>query len=281
MEPKWYTETDRTWGDLFNEVAERFPGKEALVFRGERLTYRDLRRRIDTCAKGLMKIGVKGGDHVALWMTNSPEWIYVQFAVYKLGAALLPVYTRFKQSELEYSLKQSDSSTLIMNDQFLGKIDAMEMFKSLCPEVDQCRPGELSAERLPRLKRVICFSDAEYTGMFPFSKIMESGEDPSLDEALVPGALVFEEPLADIDPLRDIRRLLANAGHHRAGLPVKAHFGRMVSDLTDSVSGDIGNIDITIGCNFTGDKRQPCCDQRLAGDPAIFILFNNRIEYGI
>jgi len=184
MEPKWYTETNRTWGDLFNEIADRFPDNEALVFGSERLTYRELRRRIDVCAKGLMKIGVKRGDHVAIWMTNSPEWIYVQFAVYKLGAALLPVYTRFKQEEVEYSLKQSDSSALIMNDRFLGKIDAMQMFKGLCPEVDRCEPGDLASERLPRLKRVVCFGEGEHPGIYPFSKIMELGEDPSLDEAL-------------------------------------------------------------------------------------------------
>jgi fatty-acyl-CoA synthase len=140
MEPKWYTETNRTWGDLFNEIAERFPENEALVFGSERL--------------------------------------YVQFAVYKLGAALLPVYTRFKQSEVEYSLKQSDSSTLIMNDRFLGKIDAMQMLKELCPEVDRCEPGDLASERLPRLKRVVCFGEGEYPGIYPFSKMSEQAVDP-------------------------------------------------------------------------------------------------------
>jgi fatty-acyl-CoA synthase len=184
MEPKWYTETQRTWGDLFNEVAARFPDNEALVFGRERLTYRSLRRRVDVCAKGLMEIGVRRGDHVALWMTNSPEWICTQFAVYKLGATLLPVYTRFKQSEVEYSLRQSDSSTLVMNDRFLGKIDAMEMFRDLCPEIDRCKPGGLESARLPRLKRVVCLSDRQYPGIFPFSRIMAFGENPSLDHAL-------------------------------------------------------------------------------------------------
>jgi fatty-acyl-CoA synthase len=204
MEPKWYTETNRTWGDLFNEVADRFPSHEALIFGSERLTYRELRRRIDICAKGLMKIGVRRGDHVAVWMTNSPEWIYVQFAVYKLGAALLPVYTRFKPSEVEYSLQQSDSSTLILNDRFLGKIDAMEMFKGLCPEVDRCKPGELSAERLPRLKRVVCFSERDYTGMFSFSKIMELGDDPSMDAGL-------QESEKAVDPF-DVMNIIYTSG---------------------------------------------------------------------
>ena len=184
MEPKWYTETNRTWGDLFNTVSERFPDNEALVFGGERLSYRELRSRIDMCARGLMKIGVKKGDHVAIWMTNSPEWIYIQFAVYKLGAALLPVYTRFKKSEVEYSFKQSDSSTLFLNDRFLGKIEAMEMFRELCPEIDGCEPGALQSERLPRLKRVVCLGEKDYPGVVPFSGIMDMGKDASLDEDL-------------------------------------------------------------------------------------------------
>jgi fatty-acyl-CoA synthase len=204
MEPKWYTETKRTWGDLLNEVADRFPDREALIFAGERLTYRELRRRVDVCAKGLMKIGVRRGDHVALWMTNCPEWIYTQFAVYKLGAALLPVYTRFKQSEVEYSLKQSDSSTLVMNDRFLGKIDAMGMFKDLCPEIDKCKPGELASEKLPRLKRVVCLSEGQYPGMYGFSKVMDLGEDPGLDAALA-------ESERAVDPF-DVMNIIYTSG---------------------------------------------------------------------
>lgn len=184
MEPSWYTETNRTWGDLLNSVSDRHPDREALVFGTQRLTYRELRRRVDACAKGLMKLGVRKGDHVALWMTNCPEWIWAQFAVYKLGATLLPVYTRFKQAEVEYSLKQSDSSTLILNDRFLGKIDAMEMLRDLCPELERCPPGELASDRFPRLKRVICLSEASYPGIHSFSRVLELGGDPSLDADL-------------------------------------------------------------------------------------------------
>jgi fatty-acyl-CoA synthase len=204
MEPRWYTETNRTWGNLFHEVSDRFPDHEALVFGGQRLSYRDLERRIDTCAKGLMKLGVKKGDHVALWMTNCPEWICVQFAVYKLGATLLPVYTRFKQAEVEYSLKQSESSTLILNDRFLGKIDAMEMFRDLCPESKKCKPGELRSERLPRLKRVICLSEEAHAGVWSFSKVMELGEDPSLDA-------VLHKAEAAVDPL-DVMNIIYTSG---------------------------------------------------------------------
>jgi len=206
MEPTWYRETDRTWGDLFNQVADRFPDHEALIFGEERLTYRELRERIDTCAKGLMKLGVKRGDHVAIWMTNSPEWIYIQFGVYKLGAVLLPVYTRFKQSEVEYSLKQSDSSTLFLNDRFLGKIEALEMLKALCPEIDACEPGELQSERLPCLKRVVCLSGGgeDYPGTSPFSTIMEWGNDPSLDEDL-------SRAEAEVDPF-DVMNIIYTSG---------------------------------------------------------------------
>ncbi len=204
MEPKWYTETQRTWGDLFNTVSETFPDREALVFKEERLSYGELRNRIDTCARGLMKLGVKKGDHVVIWMTNCPEWIYVQFAVYKLGAALLPVYTRFKPSEVEYSLKQSDSSTLFMNDRFLGKIDALEMFRKLCPEVDRCEPGTLESERLPRLKRVVCLGEETSAGMHPFHRIMEMGQDDALQEDL-------RKAEEAVDPL-DVMNIIYTSG---------------------------------------------------------------------
>lgn len=170
----WYAATHRTWGDILAEVAARQPEREAVIFGEERITYGDLARRVDRVAAGLLRLGVKRGDHVALWMTNRPEWIYVQFAVYRIGAVLLPVYTRFKADEVAYALAQSDSSTLIFEDNFLGKIDALGMLRGICPEVEKSPPGELSAKGFPRLRRVIDLSGS-HPGMYSFEELLAAG----------------------------------------------------------------------------------------------------------
>ena len=64
----------RTVPDLLDEMATRFPDREALVGSGQRYTYRELRAEVRCIARGLAALGVKPGDKVAILMGNQPEW---------------------------------------------------------------------------------------------------------------------------------------------------------------------------------------------------------------
>jgi len=174
---------DMTLGELIDQVTDSYPDKEALVFKDLRLSYRGLLNKINQFAKGLLKIGIKKGDKVSIWVSNRPEWIYAKFAVAKIGGIVVPVNTRFKTNELEYILKNSDSTALIMVDNFLN-IDFIKMIKEVCPEVNSCESGKLKSSKMPFLKNVICVSDKKYKGMFRFSEVMEMGADSSLDAEL-------------------------------------------------------------------------------------------------
>ncbi len=169
--PEWYTATDKTWGSVLDESAGRWPDREAVVFGPQRISYRQLRERVDRFASGLLRLGVGRGDRVALWMTNCPEWIVAQFAIYKVGAILVPIYTRFKEEETQYALAQSQSGTLILNDEFLGKIDALGMLRAICPELDDARPNALRSAALPDLRRVICLSRHAQRNLISFESV--------------------------------------------------------------------------------------------------------------
>ena len=87
----------KTWVDILEETTRRFPEGEALVFEEERISFQEYQDSVNAVAKGLYAIGVRPGDHVALWMTNRPEWCYARHAVYKLGATrMIPVNTRYR-----------------------------------------------------------------------------------------------------------------------------------------------------------------------------------------
>jgi fatty-acyl-CoA synthase len=171
----------KTLGQLLNDTAARFGQREAWSFKGERITYRELRERVDRLAGGLLRLGIKKGDKVSLWMPNCLEWVYAYFAVAKVGAALVPVNTRFKTHEAEYVIGQSDSCTLILTDKFLN-IDYMAMAAELCPELAQGKPGQLEAARLPKLRNVICQSATRYDGTYGFDEVMALGSDFPADE---------------------------------------------------------------------------------------------------
>jgi fatty-acyl-CoA synthase len=140
------------------------------------VTYETLISEVNSLASALLKMGVKKGDKVAIWMSNIPEWVYIHFACVKIGAPVIPINTRYKVHELEHILRQSDSTTLFMMDRFLN-IDFTPMIQDVCPELKDCRPGDLKATKVPLLKNVIVVGDQSYPGMLDYKEVAGSGRD--------------------------------------------------------------------------------------------------------
>ncbi|MEE9400832.1 MAG: AMP-binding protein, partial [Dehalococcoidia bacterium] len=169
------TKPGDTLGVILDKVGARYPKQEAIVSGEQRITYETLMHRVDSMANALLKMGVNKGDKVAIWMSNIPEWVYVHFACLRIGAPVVPLSTRYKVHELEYILRQSDSTTLFMMDHFL-KVDYTPMIYELCPELKECQPGDLRCERLPLLKRVVIVGEQSYPGMLDYNQVLKSGE---------------------------------------------------------------------------------------------------------
>ena len=154
----WKKETliDLTFPDVLDKMVEHFPDQYA--FRYTELdytrTYKEFRDDVDTFARSLIAMGVKKGDHVAIWATNVPQWYITFWATTKIGAVLVTVNTAYKIHEAEYLLKQSDTHTLVMIDGYKDS-DYVGIMKELCPELTTCKKGRLTAKRLPVLKNII------------------------------------------------------------------------------------------------------------------------------
>ena len=167
-----------TVGALLDDTAARFPDNEALVYveRGLRYTYREFNERCRLVAKGLLAMGIKKGDHLSIWAYNVPEWVVLQFATAKIGAVLVTVNTSYKSAELEYILKQSDSSTLFLVQQFKDT-DYVQTLTDVVPELASCKPGELKSATLPYLKHVVFLGEGAPDGMINFERIIELGRE--------------------------------------------------------------------------------------------------------
>src|SRR5690349_12423053 len=113
---------DVTVGALLSHQANALPRHEALVYNhaGNRWTFRELNDEARLIARGLVAIGVRPGDRVAVWATNVPEWIILQFALAKIGAVLVTVNTSLRAREIEYLLRQSETTTLFTIAGFRG-----------------------------------------------------------------------------------------------------------------------------------------------------------------
>ena len=90
-----------TIGDLLDQKADAIPDKEALVYDypeiglSLRLSYSQYRDEVNRIAKGLLALGIEKGEHVGVWATNVPEWIFLELALAKIGAVLVTVNTSY------------------------------------------------------------------------------------------------------------------------------------------------------------------------------------------
>nr|WP_255679568.1 AMP-binding protein [Brevibacillus humidisoli] len=175
-----------TIGDLLDETAARIPEREAVVYKecDLRYSYAQFQQICNQVAKGLISLGIEKGENMAIWATNVPEWVTAQFASAKMGAVLVTVNTSYRVHELEYLLRQSESTTLMLIDSYRGA-DYLEMIREICPELAHCEPGQLKSARLPNLRNVIYIGSERQPGMFLWSDLLRRAEMVSDEELLI------------------------------------------------------------------------------------------------
>ncbi len=176
-----------TVGGLLDLVAERRPEDDALVYvdRGLRYSYEEFKEVVERCARALMALGLKKGDHVAVWAQNVPEWVILQFATGKTGTVLVTINPAYKSNELQYVLEQSDAAALFLTEGAQGA-DFVEILEDAAPGLEDAEPGEeLEIEGLPYLKHVVLIGDEASTsspGIVSYDEFLEGVEKVSEDE---------------------------------------------------------------------------------------------------
>ena len=85
---------DLRLGDLAARAGANWPDREALVYGEQRWTFRQLDEEVDRHAWALTKAGLGRGDRIGLWFTSRPSYIFLLFAVARLGAVAVPLNTR-------------------------------------------------------------------------------------------------------------------------------------------------------------------------------------------
>lgn len=187
----------KTIGDMFSEIAEKYPDNDAIVsiHQGKRYTYRELQKELDRAAKGFIALGMKKGDRLAIWATNIAEWIITQFATAKAGIIMVNINPAYRTHELEYALRQSEAQVLLLMDRFKSS-DYVKMFYEVCPEAAASKPGEIHSEKLPFLRTAVLIRGEKQPGMYSWEDVLEMGDEIP-DEVLEERAasLDFDDPI--------------------------------------------------------------------------------------
>ncbi len=194
---------------ILDETAEKFPGKDAFDYFGNRMKYRTLKRQVDSLANALVNLGVKKGDNIIVFLPTGPQFIISDFAVLKAGATLVPSSPLLKAPELIRQAVESGAETIFCLDMNLDLID--------------------SVKEKTRLKNIIVTSVEDYS----------PGQSEAVTE--IPGTYSFRKLIADhapqapeieIDPTEDLAVLAFTGGS--TGTPkgvMITHFQRMASIL--------------------------------------------------
>jgi fatty-acyl-CoA synthase len=178
----------QTVGSLPERAAERWGAREALYFKKRRWSFAELSVSVDRLARGLMALGVRPGEKVALWMVNRPEFIEAMFAVIKIGAVLVPINTRLRTEDTAYILGQSDSALLLIADRS-GPVDYLGMVKELAPSL---RAGHVREDRFTHLRLVVSAGDERRAETLHWSAAHTAGDQVD--------AAALRARAAEVDP---------------------------------------------------------------------------------
>ena len=130
-----------TLGDVLDRINSIFPKKEALVDDRVRLTYSELRARVDRLAVGLMDLGIAKGDVVLLQLPNWAEFVYSYFALQKIGSIPILLISGYRQLEVSHLARLTEAKAWIVPDLYRN-INYMSFIKEV-------------KEKNPNLKHVI------------------------------------------------------------------------------------------------------------------------------
>lgn len=185
-----------TIGEMLRQSAAKWSDRDAVVFPGltsqelprtksdsnacYRLTFAELDQHVDHVARALIGLGVEKGDHIAVWATNWPRWVLLQFATARIGAVLVTINPAYRKAELAYVLKQSDATVLFLIDEF-RRSNYFTILNEAVPQLPQSPGTTLTLEDYPKLRHVVALKGAPPKGVMGWEVFLALADSVDAD----------------------------------------------------------------------------------------------------
>jgi long-chain acyl-CoA synthetase len=221
---------DKSLPQLFDEMADKYSGKVALIFYGKKIKYGELKKLTDKFAAALADLGVSKGDTVALYLLNCPQYVIAYIGALKVGAKITPVSPVYTSQEVKHQLTDSETKTIICEDILYDNVAKTNV------DLDNIILSSIG-DYLPALKRAF--------GKSALGKAYSGMHVPTPEQIQEAGLLLFQDliknspdqkPDITIDPVKDIAALPYTGG--TTGLPkaaVLTHYN-MVALMTQTLA---------------------------------------------
>jgi acyl-CoA synthetase (AMP-forming)/AMP-acid ligase II len=154
---------EETVGQNFNRIVSRHGDRPAVISKHQntRLTYHELDLNSNVLAKGLQSLGVKKGDRVCVHLGNNIEFATITYALFKLGAILVPLNPAFNATQIAAALNHLASTHLVIGTEtnlpFKPPRSNLPILESL---VSDLQTSKLTSEAIPSLKNIILYNNS-------------------------------------------------------------------------------------------------------------------------
>ncbi len=198
--------SEKSLVDLFDETAQKYANQTAVIFYGNKISFKQLHDEVNRFATALSQMGVKKGDKVALYLLNSPQYIIAYFATLKVGGTVTPISPVYTSSEVTHQLTDSGAKTVVCQDILYDNIEKTGL------KLDRVYLTGIS-DYLPTIRRMIgksvlrkAFSELEV----PIPKIDESAGFYRMKDLIK--KTTPNLPTVEIDPAKDLASLPYTGG---------------------------------------------------------------------
>ncbi|KAJ5647414.1 hypothetical protein N7490_003786 [Penicillium lividum] len=196
---------ESTIGDHFAKIVAEHGDRTAVISKHQNdcVTYASLDMRSNALARGLESVGINKGDRVGVMLGNSMEYAVITYALFKLGAILVPLNPSFNSAQIASALGHLESSHLIISaESNLPRKDPRSNIPLLQHLVEDLCSSKLGSSLVPTLKQVILVDNSagradllSYKSIVPFSSIMS---DLSADAQALPQRQLSPDEIVNI-----------------------------------------------------------------------------------
>ncbi len=111
---------------FLEDNARKYPNSACTIFKGARITYRDMDRIVDRLAAGLSHLGINKGDRVGILIPNTPQFVMAFFAVLKLGAVVVATNPLYTAREVEHQVNDSGIEVMIVMSNYYNLVKEVQ-----------------------------------------------------------------------------------------------------------------------------------------------------------
>ena len=164
------TDSPRLIWEALHRAAVAEPSRIGYVFRGREFSYQQMDELSDRVACGLLNLGYCAGERLGIIALTIPEWIITYFAAAKIGVIIVGLNIRYRDSELEYMINQSQARGIVSTNK-QDDMDYVTFFDGF-------------REKIPSVKDFVFFEGEGFEGSTSFDSLLHSEiNSPALDQA--------------------------------------------------------------------------------------------------